>query len=276
MGFVSPILSSGDNISLEWAPKAVASGAYAIDNSAAFRMNAKYPLVVPEVNGNLLDQLKVPTIIANPNCSTIQLIVALQPLKKFGLKEIRVATYQSVSGAGKAGREEFLAQTREQLATGKIQTPATTFPHEIAFNCIPQIGSFNDAGYCSEEIKIINETKKILGLESLKVSAFTVRIPSLNSHSGAVWVTLDREVSKDTILSSLREAQGVTLSDQSCTSDYPTARMTSGQNPVFVGRVHQDLNDKKTWLMWVVADNILKGAALNGIQIAETLFANKQ
>jgi aspartate-semialdehyde dehydrogenase len=266
--------SSGDEISKEWAPQAVKSGAFAVDNSAAFRMNPDYPLIVPEVNGHLLPKRDQPTIIANPNCSTIQLVVVLKALQKFGLKEVRVATYQSVSGAGKVGPEELLLQTREQLQTGKIQTAPKTFAHEIAFNVVPQIGSFNDEGFCSEEVKIMKETRKILGLPDLKVSAFTVRVPSLNAHSEAAWVTFEKQPTKVEVYGALESAEGLELDAQREPHHYPTptARMASGRNPVYVGRVHQDLNDKHTWLMWIVADNILKGAALNGIQIAERIF----
>lgn len=264
--------SSGDDISKEWAPEAAKSGAFAIDNSAAFRMNPDFPLVVPEVNGHLLPKKTQPTIIANPNCSTIQLVVALQALKPFGLQQVHVATYQSVSGAGKAGRDELWQQTKQQIETGSIQNPPQTFAHEIAFNCLPHIGSFNEQGYCSEEIKIINETRKILELPDLKVSAFTVRVPSLNAHSEAVWVKLDKVVSKSDIMAALKNGEGLKVIEHTQPQDYPTARSASGQNPVFVGRVHQDLHDPHTWLMWIVADNILKGAALNGIQIAERIF----
>jgi aspartate-semialdehyde dehydrogenase len=264
--------SSGDDISLEWAPKAVAAGAYAVDNSAAFRMNPDYPLLVPEVNGILLKALKKPTIIANPNCSTIQLVVPLNALKKFGLKKVNVASYQAVSGAGKLGAQELLQQTHEHLHHGKIQTPPKTFAHEIAFNCIPQIGSFSKNGFCSEEEKIMNETRKILDLPKLNVSAFTVRIPSLNAHSEAVWVTLDKVVDKADIVASLTACEGVKYVAHDASADYPTSRFVSGQDDIFVGRLHQDLNDPHTWLMWIVADNILKGAALNGLQIAERIF----
>ena len=264
--------SSGDDISKEWAPLAVKAGAFAIDNSAAFRMDKNCPLVVPEVNGDILPSPKFPQIIANPNCSTIQLVVALNPLKKFGLKEVRVASYQSVSGAGKAGREELLSQTQEQITTGKLKTPAQTFAHPIAFNCLPHIGSFDANGYCSEEMKIIRETRKILSLPKLKVSALTVRVPSLNAHSEAAWVTLEKSVEKRDLLACLRDAPGLKFVDQKNPSDYPTARDVSGLDEVHVGRLHQDLDDPHTWLMWIVADNILKGAALNGLQIAERIF----
>ncbi len=264
--------SSGDDISREWAPQAVRSGAFAVDNSAAFRMNPDYPLVVPEVNANRLPPRSKPTIIANPNCSTIQLVVVLQALKKFGLKEVRVASYQAVSGAGKAGPEELLAQTREQITTGQVQTKPKTFAHEIAFNVIPQIGSFAENGFCTEELKIINETKKIMELPDLRVSSFTVRVPALNAHSEATWVTFDRAIGKNEIEAALESAPGLRFVAQREPHNYPTSRQVSGQDPVYVGRVHQDLGDPKTWLMWIVGDNILKGAALNGLQIAQHIF----
>jgi len=264
--------SSGDDISLKWAPQAVAAGAYAVDNSAAFRMNPDFPLIVPEVNGALLKKLKTPTIIANPNCSTIQLVVPLNALKKFGLKKVNVASYQAVSGAGKLGVTELIQQTQEHLHSGKVSTPAKTFSHEIAFNCIPQIGSFQKNGFCTEEEKIMNETCKILELPKLQVSAFTVRIPSLNAHSEAVWVTLDKAVSITDVADALNSSAGIKFIPHDSAADFPTARGVSGNDDIYVGRLHQDRNDAHTWLMWVVADNILKGAALNGIQIAEQIF----
>ncbi|KYG69340.1 aspartate-semialdehyde dehydrogenase [Bdellovibrio bacteriovorus] len=261
--------SSGDDISKEWAPKAVKAGAFAVDNSAAFRMDPNTVLVVPEVNGNLVTKDSKPQIIANPNCSTIQLVVALKPLlDKFGLEEVRVSTYQAVSGAGQGGYDELM----EQTSNHKDDHQPKTFPHTILFNCIPQIGSFNDEGYCSEEVKIMKETRKILGQDKLKVSAFTVRIPALNAHSESVWVTLNKEVSRDQIMATLSEFKGIVLQDDPKKSVYPLARDVSGKDPVYVGRVHRDPENPKMWLMWVVSDNIRKGAALNGIQIAEQIF----
>lgn len=272
--------SSGDDISLEWAPKAVRSGAFAIDNSAAFRMNDQFPLCVPEVNGDLLPRPGSPTIIANPNCSTIQLVVALAPLaKKFGLEFVRVASYQSVSGAGRNGIEELLSTTRLALE-GEDVTTSTTFPAPVAFNCIPQIGRFDESGFCTEEIKIIKETCKILRLPNLPVSAFTVRVPTLNAHAEAVWATLGKTIhEKVEIEQTLSAAEGIEVvktpanrATQDNGPAYPTQKFTSGKDPVFVGRIHRDLADPKTWMMWVVADNLRKGAALNGIQIAEHIF----
>ena len=268
--------SSGDDISLEWAPKAVAAGATAIDNSAAFRMNPDYPLVVPEINADQLKSKDTPQLIANPNCSTIQLVVPLLGLKKFGLERVQVSSYQAVSGGGKPARDELLAQTRihseSQSTDPVVDSKPDKFPHHSAYNCIPQIGGFNDDGYCSEEVKIMNETKKILGLPGLPVSAFTVRVPALNGHAEAVWVTLQQDVRRDDILFALKNTEGLQVIDDPKTNQYPTQVQASGQEDVFVGRVHKDLSQQNTWLMWVVADNIWKGAALNGLQIAERLF----
>lgn len=262
--------SSGDDISKEWAPKAVKAGAFAIDNSAAFRMDPNTVLIVPEVNGHLLRKDAKPQIIANPNCSTIQLVVALKPLAdRFGLEEVRVSTYQAVSGAGQGGYDELIEQTSNHTKEG--QSPKT-FPHTILFNCIPQIGSFNDDGYCSEEVKIMQETRKILGQAQLKVSAFTVRIPALNAHSESVWVTLKKAVSRDDVVAALSGFNGIVVQDEPKKSIYPLARDVSGEDPVYVGRIHRDPENPLMWLMWVVSDNIRKGAALNGIQIAESIF----
>jgi aspartate-semialdehyde dehydrogenase len=259
--------SSGDDISKEWAPQAVKAGAFAIDNSNAFRMEQNISLVVPEVNGHLLSRDSKPQIIANPNCSTIQLTVALKPLlDHYGIEDVVVSTYQAVSGAGLPGYEELLEQTKN------FQIPdheGKAFPKQILFNCIPQIGSFDQDGYCSEEIKIMNETPKILGQADLKVSAFTVRIPALNSHSEAVWVTLKKDVSREDLLKTMDDFPGLAMMD----TDYPTPLEVSGEEPVFVGRVHQDRHNPKKWLMWVVSDNLKKGAALNGLQIADLIFS---
>lgn len=269
--------SSGDDISKDWAPQAVQSGAWVIDNSAAFRMDPTVALVVPEVNGHLLDPAKGPQIIANPNCSTIQLVVALKPLQdQFGLEEVRVASYQAVSGAGLPAYDELKKQT-VAIEKGQVVSQdnglVKNFVHQIAFNLIPQIGSFNDDGFCSEEVKIMKETRKILSLPKLKVSAFTVRVPVLNAHSEVVWVTLNKEITKDQFTKSLKSADGLIVEDDAKNSIYPMPHQVSGTDPVYVGRIHRDVEDPKLWMMWVVADNIRKGAALNGIQIAEKIFA---
>jgi aspartate-semialdehyde dehydrogenase len=260
--------SSGDDISAEWAPQAVKQGAVAVDNSAAFRSNPDYALVVPEVNGHLLPKAGTPALIANPNCSTIQLVLALAPLREaFGLESVHVATYQAVSGAGKAGQDELKEQT-VAWSQGKSAPKAATFPQQIAMNCIPQIGGFDEHGYCSEENKIMRETKKILGDATIKVSAFTVRIPAWNVHSEAVWLRLKSMVTRQQVVDALSRQAGLKVHNEV----YFTAKDMDGQDPVGVSRIRQDPDDPQTWLMWVVADNLRKGAALNGIQIAERIF----
>ena len=258
--------SSGDDISKEWAPQAVKSGAFAIDNSNAFRMNPEIKLVVPEVNGHLLSPTSKPQVIANPNCSTIQLVVALKPLlDKYGIEDVTVSTYQAVSGAGLPGYDELLLQTQNYQ---QMDHMPKIFPKQILFNCIPQIGGFTPDGFCTEETKIMNESPKILGVPDLKVSVMTVRIPALNSHAEAVWVTLKKETTKEEFIATLGDFEGLAI----LLDDYPTPLEISGEEPVFIGRIHQDLHNKKRWLMWVVSDNLKKGAALNGLQIAEALF----
>ncbi|MCB0365684.1 MAG: aspartate-semialdehyde dehydrogenase [Bdellovibrionaceae bacterium] len=264
--------SSGDDISKEWAPKAVEDGAFAIDNSAAFRMDPNTALVVPEINGDLLPKPGLPKVIANPNCSTIQLVLALAPLKEsFGISQVHVASYQAVSGAGKAGKEELLNQTR-CVVSGEPAPAPSAFPHTIAYNCIPQIGGFNDQGFCSEEMKIMKETNKILRDADIKVSAFTVRVPTLNGHAEAAWVTLKKQASREEVVKSLQSLTAIEVWDNPTDSHYPTAAKCSGTDPVYVGRLHQDLHDPLTWIMWIVADNLRVGAALNGIRIAEKIY----
>jgi aspartate-semialdehyde dehydrogenase len=198
--------------------------------------------------------------------------VALAPLHKdFGLESVHVATYQAVSGAGKAGQEELAAQLKSWAGGVTHQSPQT-FPHPIAMNAIPQIGGFQDNGFCTEELKIMRETKKILGGEDFRISAFTVRIPAWNAHSEAVWIRLKKTVNRKELLKSLNSQEGLTVDENSVSSTYPLAIAVDGQDPVAVGRIHQDLDDPQTWLLWVVSDNLRKGAALNGIQIAERIF----
>jgi aspartate-semialdehyde dehydrogenase len=228
--------------------------------------------VVPEINADLLPPRDRPAIIANPNCSTIQLVVALNPLaKKFGLKAVRVASYQSVSGAGRNGLEELFTTTRQALEGEDVETSAT-FPQPIAFNCVPQIGGIGADGFCTEEVKIMKETTKILRLD-FPVSAFTVRVPTMNGHAEAAWVTLSTAVEKPAqIETCLADAPGLKVLRANDKPAYPTQKLASGTDPVYVGRIHRDLHDPHTWLMWIVADNLKKGAALNGIQIAERIF----
>ena len=262
-------IATGDDLSLEWSPKAVQAGAFVIDNSAAFRMNDKCHLVVPEINLHQVDKTK-PQIIANPNCTTIQLVMALKPLQdRFGLESVQVSSYQAVSGAGAPGYEELLSQTQD-YKNSNLQPK--TFPHPILFNAIPQIGSFNDDGFSSEEVKVMAETKKILSQPDLQVSAFTVRVPVLNAHSESVWVTFKKETTREDVVRVLENFPGIKVIDQPKKSEYPLARNASGLDEVFVGRIHRDPGHPRRWMMWVVADNLKKGAALNGIQIAEGIF----
>ena len=265
--------SSGDDISKEWAPKAVAAGAHAVDNSAAFRMNPEIGLIVPEINGDLLPPRNKPSIIANPNCSTIQLVMTLNPLARaFGLESVRVASYQSVSGAGRDGLEDLFRSTSVALEGDEVES-SPVFPKPIAFNCVPQIGAFGPEGFCSEEMKIMKETRKILRMDDLRVSAFTVRVPTINSHAEAAWVTLKTRVERpEQIEDCLASAEGLAVTRGQGTGLYPTQNEASGTDPVYVGRIHRDLHDPQTWLMWIVSDNLRKGAALNGIQIAERTF----
>lgn len=260
--------SSGDEISKQWAPIAARAGAYAVDNSAAFRMDPDTALVVPEVNGHAIP--KQPAIIANPNCSTIQLVVALNALKAFSLRSVRVASYQAASGAGKLAQQELMSHTQKGL---NAPLESEQFPISLAFNCIPQIGSFGTDGFCSEETKIRRETKKILEMPTLPVSAFTVRVPVWNAHSEAAWVELEREVPREAILEALHKQTGLEVID--AIDRYPHARLASGRESTFVGRIHRDAEDPRTWMMWIVADNLWKGAALNGLQIAEKIFKQK-
>lgn len=262
--------SSGDDISKEWAPIAVNAGAVVIDNSAAFRMDPEVLLCVPEINGHLLEKNRQPRIIANPNCSTIQLVVALNPLaQKFGLESVRVATYQSVSGAGREGIDELIDQTKAHL-NGEDLPSANIFPHIMSFNALPQIGSVDADGYCSEETKIVLESQKILGLPNLPVSPFTVRVPTLNVHSEAVWVTLKQEPSRDEFVKALSQGDGLIVDEGP--EQYPHKWMAHDSNQVRVGRIRKDKALDRSWQFWVVADNLRKGAAYNAYQIAQRIF----
>ncbi len=265
--------SAGSNISEEWAPKAVTEGAFVIDNSSAFRMKSNVPLVVPEVNGHRIPKKTNVQIIANPNCSTIQLVVVLKPLKDaFGINNVTVSTYQSVSGAGKLGVEELSNQTLANL-NDKDEPLPRVFPHPIAFNNIPQIDVFEDSGFTFEEKKIMLETQKILEIPDLDISATAVRTPTLNSHSEAVWVELKKDVTRDELIRCLENASGLVILDNIKNSLYPLNRQASGKDEVFVGRIRKDFKNPRRWVMWIVSDNVRKGAALNGIQIAEKLFS---
>jgi len=271
------LFSAGGDVSRKLVPEAVARGAICIDNTSAFRMDPEVPLVVPEVNPEKIFEHK--GIIANPNCSTIQMVVALKPLHdRYGISRIIVSTYQAVSGAGARAVEELLRQTREQLAGNPVEPdvlPVASLPvkHPIAFNAIPQIDKFQDNGYTFEEMKMVNETKKIMGDDSLEVTATCVRIPVLYGHSESVYVELKRDFTVEDVKKLLSEAPGVVVQDDPATQTYPMAVHAAGRNEVFVGRIRRDLTHPRALNLWIVSDNLRKGAAWNAVQIAEHIAA---
>ena len=270
------LFSAGGSVSEKLAPEAAKRGAIVVDNTSHFRMHPEVPLVVPEVNREDLKKHK--GIIANPNCSTIQMVVALQPIReKFGLNKVVVSTYQAVSGSGIAAIEELRVQS-EQWEKGK-DVEANVLPvksdkkhYPIARNVLPQIDVFTDNGFTKEEMKMINETKKILNAPDLSVAATCVRVPVVNGHSESVYIELEKEATVEEIFDVLRNAPGIVLQDDINNQEYPMPLFTEGEDPVFVGRIRQDLDNKKGFHLWIVADNLLKGAALNSIQIAEALL----
>lgn len=264
------LFSAGGARSLEFAQAAVDAGAVVIDNSSAFRMDPEVPLVAPEVNPDDID--KHNGIIANPNCSTIQMVVALKPLHDAArIKRVVVSTYQAVSGAGHAAMEELSQQTRDIFNFGEIEP--VKFPHQIAFNCIPQIDVFEPNGYTKEELKMVNETKKIMGDDSIKVSATAVRVPVFHSHSESVNLEFERPISPEEARAILSKAPGIEVVDDPDNQLYPLAVNAAGKEPVFVGRIRADETVENGLNLWIVADNLLKGAALNAVQIAERLIA---
>ena len=265
------LFSAGGGTSKRFAPSAAKAGCVVIDNSSAWRMDPAVPLVVPEVNPGDLKWHK--GIIANPNCSTIQMVVVLKPLHDAArIRRVIVSTYQAVSGAGSAALNELREQTRA-LVSGEPYAPKI-FPHQIAFNVIPQIpqsGAFEDNGYTSEEMKMVNETKKILGDQGIMVTATTVRVPVYTGHSESVNVETERKLTADEAREILRNAPGVIVQDDPAAQLYPLAVNAAGQYDTFVGRIREDLSHPSALDMWIVADNLLKGAASNAVQIAEIL-----
>ncbi len=262
------LASAGASRSLEFLPSAVKAGAVCVDNSSAFRMDKDVPLVVPEVNPEKIRTNK--GIIANPNCSTIQMVVALWPIHKVArIKRIVVTTFQAVSGAGQSKILELQAQVKD-YAAGKKPT-IKEFPHQIAFNLIPQIDVFLENGYTREEMKMVNETRKIMGDESIMVNATCVRVPVFYAHSESVSIETEKHISPDEVRSLLAKAPGVKVVDEPQKKLYPMPIDAEGKDDTYVGRIRQDESVKNGISMWVVADNIRKGAALNAIQIAEEL-----
>ncbi len=268
------LFSAGGSVSAEFAPKAAAAGCIVIDNTSKFRQDEQIPLVVPEVNPERIADYTRTGIIANPNCSTIQMVVALKPIyDAVGIKRINVATYQAVSGAGRSAVEELVRQTTTLLNGRPLEIKGQA--KQIAFNAVPHIDDFQDNRYTREEMKMVWETRRILGDEDIAVNPTTVRIPVLYGHSEAVHIETGKKITAAEVCDLLRAAPGVKLLDGVATGEYPTAVTdASGQDAVFVGRVREDISHPQGINLWVVSDNIRKGAALNSVQIAEILAKN--
>ncbi|MFB0526292.1 MAG: aspartate-semialdehyde dehydrogenase [bacterium] len=266
------LFSAGGSISREYAPLAAQEGIFVIDNSSAWRMDPEVPLVVPEINSHTLSKDK--KIIANPNCSTIQMVVVLAPLhRKARIKRIVVSTYQAVSGAGQKAVVELEEQV-SAIASGKKVKPIV-FPHQIAYNCIPQIDVFLEDGYTKEEMKMVNETKKIMEDESLAITATCVRVPVFRGHSESVNIETERKITPQEAREILRNTEGVVVVDDISKLKYPLATKAADSEDTFVGRIREDHSIPNGLNMWIVSDNLLKGAALNAVQIGEELINRK-
>jgi aspartate-semialdehyde dehydrogenase len=266
------LFSAGASVSEVYGPKAAAEGCVVIDNTSRFRYEDDIPLVVPEVNPEAIAEYRNRGIIANPNCSTIQMLVALKPIHDaVGIERINVCTYQAVSGTGKKAIEE-LAQQTTQLLSGKPVTPSV-YPKQIAFNVLPQIDVFLENGYTKEEMKMVWETRKIMGDDRIEVNPTAVRVPVFYGHSEAVHIETRQKITADEAKVLLGKAPGVVVLDEHKPGGYPTAVTESaGHDPVFVGRIREDISHPRGLDLWVVSDNIRKGAALNSVQIAEVLI----
>ncbi|HEY1900633.1 MAG TPA: aspartate-semialdehyde dehydrogenase [Steroidobacteraceae bacterium] len=266
------LFSPGGEVSREYAPKAAAAGCVVIDNTSEFRYLDDVPLVVPEVNPQTIAQYTNRGIIANPNCSTIQLLVVLKPIHDLaGIEHINVATYQSVSGAGREAIAELATQSAK-LLSGQGPVKAGVLPAQIAFNCVPQIDRFEDNGYTREEMKIVWETRKILNAPEIRVNATAVRVPVFFGHSEAVHVTTQRKLTAAAARKLLAKAPGVTVMDERRAGGYPTAAVeAANRDTVYVGRIREDISSERGLDLWIVADNVRKGAATNSVQIAEIL-----
>ena len=261
------IVSAGGSTSLEWAPKFAAVGTVVIDNSSAWRMDPSKKLVVPEINAHEITSTD--KIIANPNCSTIQMVLALEPLRqRYGIKRIVVSTYQSVTGTGKAAVDQMMAERQ-----GK--TPEMVYPHKIDLNVLPHIDVFQPNGYTKEEMKMINETKKIFSDESIQITSTTVRVPTMGGHSEAVNVEFNQDFDLAEVRTLLENAPGIIVQDDPANFVYPMPIHAHKKDEVFVGRLRRDESQPNTLNMWIVADNLRKGAATNAVQIAEYLLENK-
>ena len=262
------LFSAGGARSREFAPHAVKAGAVVVDNSSAFRMDPEVPLVIPEVNPEAVTQHK--GIIANPNCSTIAMVVPLAPLHRaFGVERVVAATYQAASGAGAAAMEELREETRALLDDKPFQREI--FPVQYAFNLFPHNSAMDEAGYAEEEVKMVRETRKIMGEPNLRINATCVRVPVLRAHSEALNIQFRRDVSPEEAYQVLREAPGVRIFEDRAANRWATPADASGEDPVFVGRIRRDQSQDNTLDLWLVSDQLLKGAALNAVQIAELL-----
>ncbi|WP_405102098.1 aspartate-semialdehyde dehydrogenase [Oceanobacillus sp. FSL H7-0719] len=273
------LFSAGGSISKKLAPEAVKHGAVVVDNTSAYRMDPDVPLVVPEVNKE--DIANHNGIIANPNCSTIQMVAALKPIKdSFGLNRVIVSTYQAVSGAGDAAISELKNQTaqflnEEEMEANVLPVKSDEKHYPVAFNALPQIDVFSDNGYTLEEMKMINETKKIMHADELAVAATCVRLPVFTSHAESVYIEVDKEnVTVEEIWKELKSAPGIKLQDNPAEQVYPTPLSAADKEDVFVGRVRRDLDNAKGFHLWIVSDNLVKGAALNTVQIAQAAVEN--
>ena len=268
------LMSAGGAVSKEWSEKIGKAGPIVIDNSSAFRYDADVPLIVPEVNPDAIKDATKKNIIANPNCSTIQMVVALKPLHDVGkIKRVIVSTYQAVSGTGQKAIAELETQVRQLFNS---QDPdVKVYPHQIAFNCLPQIDVFSDGDYTFEEIKMIKETNKIMGDDSIKVTATTVRVPVFYGHSESVNIETEKKITAKEARAILSQAPGVVVYDNPAEKIYPMPLMAGGEDPVFVGRIREDNTIENGLHLWIVADNIRKGAALNAVQIAEGLVSRQ-
>jgi len=260
------LFSAGGHVSLEWAPKFASVGTYVIDNSSAWRMDTDKPLIVPEINANVLSNND--KIIANPNCSTIQLVLVLAPLhKQYKIKRVVVSTYQSITGSGIRAVNQMMDE-REGIEGTKF------YPHKIDMNCIPQCDDFKDMGYTKEEWKLINETKKILSDNSIKLTSTCVRVPVKGGHSESVNIEFDNDYKIGDVADLLDLSPGVKVEDNIVTNTYPMPLNSEGKDDVFVGRIRRDFSAKNALNLWIVSDNLRKGAATNAVQIAEYLIKN--
>lgn len=266
------LFSPGASISEIYAPKAAEAGCVVVDNTSQFRYDDDIPLVVPEVNPEAVAGYKNRGIIANPNCSTIQMLVALKPIyDAVGIKRINVATYQAVSGSGKEAIEELAKQTANLLNMKPVES--NVYPKQIAFNCIPQIDVFMENGYTKEEMKMVWETKKIMGDDNILVNPTAVRVPVFYGHSEAVHIETEKKITAEEAKALFAKADGVVLMDEHVDGGYPTAvTEAANTNPVYVGRIREDISFENGLNLWVVADNVRKGAATNTVQIAEVLI----